>query len=192
MKMRKRKPTIPLEEWVPMRDGVGLHTLVFLPDPSVWGSGPYPTIVSITPYGIGNKIHPLSMPPGCSRTWQEEVANGYAVVHQDARGRFLSQGVDRIWDDRGQDGYDTIEWVADQSWCDGDIGLTGMALTAIMPIVGSSSLFNDYIFGGGSVELNIALSWMALNSFGLSTSHLDIACEPCRLSKAGHSRIKGG
>lgn len=179
----------PLEEWVPMRDGVGLHTLVFLPDPSVWGSGPYPTIVSITPYGIGNKTHPLSMPPGCSRTWQEEVANGYAVVHQDARGRFLSQGIDRIWYDTGQDGYDTIEWVANQSWCDGNIGLTGVSaggivtyltaaekpphLTAIMPIVGSSSLFNDYLFRGGSVELNIALPWVILNSFNLSTSHLE-------------------
>lgn len=216
MKMRRRKPIVSLaalalivgfaislvplyslasgssvllEEWVPMRDGVGLHTLVFLPDPRVWGSGPYPTIVSITPYGIGDKIHPLSMPPGCSRTWQEEVANGYAVVHQDTRGRFLSQGVDRIWDDTGQDGYDTIEWVANQSWCDGNIGLTGVSaggivtyltaaekpphLTAIMPIVGSSSLFNDYVFRGGSMELNIALSWMVLNSFDLSASHLE-------------------
>lgn len=182
-------PPLPLEEWVPMRDGVGLHTLIFLPDPGVWGSGPYPTIVSRTPYGIGSKTQPISCPPGCSRTWQESVEKGYAVVHQDTRGRFLSQGVDRIFDDTGPDGYDTIEWVADQPWCDGNIGLTGISaggivtyltaaekpphLTAIMSTVGTASFVNDYAFRGGSAELNIILPWIALQSFDLSASHLE-------------------
>jgi putative CocE/NonD family hydrolase len=44
---------------------------------------------------------------------------------QDVRGRFRSERVFRFLLDEGQDGYDTVEWLAAQPWCDGQIGTYG-------------------------------------------------------------------
>jgi len=90
---------------VPMRDGLVLYTRVFLPDPAVWGPGPYPTILSTTPYGIGG----FTGRGKCSTALPNSYAtNGYTYVYQDNRGRYLSQGIwDRLGD--GADGYDTVE-----------------------------------------------------------------------------------
>ena len=46
-------------------------------------------------------------------------------MFQDARGSFYSEGVDRLFYDYGSDGYDTIEWIANQDWCDGKVGMSG-------------------------------------------------------------------
>lgn len=53
------------------------------------------------------------------------VRQGYAVFIQDARGLGESNGeFDRFTAD-GKDGYDTIEWLAGQPYCDGNIGMIG-------------------------------------------------------------------
>ncbi len=53
------------------------------------------------------------------------VKNGYAVFIQDARGLGESDGeFDRFTAD-GSDGYDTVEWLAAQDWCDGSVGMIG-------------------------------------------------------------------
>src|SRR3972149_5981338 len=56
------------DEYVPMRDGVLLYTKVYLPDPAVWGLGPYPTILSTTPYGVGT-------PGKAPSTWPSQSLN---------------------------------------------------------------------------------------------------------------------
>jgi len=99
---------------VEMRDGVGLATDVYLPST---GDGPWPTVVYRTPYNK-NTDHPSRL-----------TNNGYAVVAQDVRGRYGSEGMTQVflcdgWGDL-QDGYDTVLWILDQPWCDGGVGSVG-------------------------------------------------------------------
>jgi putative CocE/NonD family hydrolase len=57
------------------------------------------------------------------------VLAGYVIVIQNVRGTYDSEGVQRLDDPfltiEGPDGYDTIEWIASQAWCDGNVGMAG-------------------------------------------------------------------
>lgn len=93
------------------RDGVELVQDVLLPDKP----GKYPTILMRTPYGRASD----------AATSQWFVARGYAVVAQDCRGRGDSSGT---WDPfvfERKDGYDAVEWIAQQPWSDGSVGMIG-------------------------------------------------------------------
>ena len=89
------RPDGPQTVLVPMRDGVKLSTIIFLPQ----GKGPWPTILHRTPYGK-------------SRSGGRYVTDGYAYVSQDQRGRGGSEGDYRPHEAEIEDGYDTVEWVA--------------------------------------------------------------------------------
>jgi len=60
-------------------------------------------------------------------TFQHAVGRGYAVVVQDVRGRYASDGEFRPYQDEGHDGYDTIEWAARQPWSNGQVGTFGLS-----------------------------------------------------------------
>ena len=99
----------------PMRDGTVLRADVYMPT----SGGPFPAALSRTPY---NKT-------SLSDRHEELARRGYAVVVQDTRGRYASDGIFRPvfgaeFDDP-KDGYDTVEWVAAQSWSDGKVGTFG-------------------------------------------------------------------
>lgn len=176
---------------VPMRDGVRLHTIVYLPDPDLSPPPPYPAIVQRTPYGIGTPgiLPGPDIPSGAMiRGWKSITDHGYAAVFQDMRGRFASEGKDRVYLDEGPDGYDTIEWVAAQPWCNGKIGMAGSSaggiatyaaagnspphLTAIFSQAGSANLYNEVIYEGQSLELERLLLWVSAQGPGLSASHV--------------------
>jgi uncharacterized protein len=55
------------------------------------------------------------------------VKRGYAVVIQDVRGRYASDGEFTPYQNEGKDGYDTIEWAAQQPWSDGNVGTFGLS-----------------------------------------------------------------
>ncbi len=97
---------------VPMRDGVKLATNVCLPD----GEGRYPAVLTRTPYNKDRQA------PAASRNY---TSRKFARVMQDVRGLFKSEGKYRPWIDDVNDGYDTVEWIAAQSWSDGKIGMVG-------------------------------------------------------------------
>ncbi|MGP1356739.1 CocE/NonD family hydrolase [Roseicyclus sp.] len=70
-----------------------------------------------------------------ARGWPLITENGYALVIQNTRGRMGSGGVDRSWLDDRSDGYDLVEWVADQPWSNGRIGIfgdSGLGMTAAL------------------------------------------------------------
>ena len=109
---------------VPMRDGVRLAADIYRP--AVDGEpvpGPLPTILGRTSYD--KRWRSL---------WIEPVADyfaprGYVVVIQDLRGRKESEGVGQYFHTanvhEAEDGYDTVEWIAAQSWSNGRVGMTG-------------------------------------------------------------------
>ena len=182
---------------VAMRDGAGMNTFVFLPE----GPGPFPVILHRTPYGItgagarekfdcDHAWLPSETEPfrgSILRGWRAIAAHGYAAVYQDTRGRHGSEGEDRVYADDASDGYDTLEWIAAQVWCNGRIGMSGSsagatttfaaasrrhpALRAFFAQAGSSSIYDDVVYEGQSIEMERLWLWVARNIDGLSASH---------------------
>jgi predicted acyl esterase len=101
---------------VPMRDGVVLRAEVYRPS----GDGRHPVLVFRTPYGK----HFAEQSDGVHL---KAVERGYAVVLQDVRGRYASDGHFDPYRQEGRDGYDTIEWAASQPWSDGRVGTYGLS-----------------------------------------------------------------
>jgi uncharacterized protein len=100
---------------VEMRDGIQLATKVYLPDK---GDGPWPVRLSMSPYGKGTR-----------EEQESPLSRGIAVVIQDVRGTGESEGDYCFLSSNGwgelQDGYDTVEWILTQKWCNGKIATTG-------------------------------------------------------------------
>jgi len=105
---------------VPMRDGVVLRAHIFRPE----AEGRFPGILLRTPYG-----KPVD-------GFERYVRAGYVVVTQDSRGRYASDGeyvpftVEETGD--AEDGYDSVEWLAAQPFCDGRVGTLGASYNAWM------------------------------------------------------------
>ena len=105
---------------VPMRDGVGLATDVYLPK----GKGPFPTVFVKTPYNF-NEIGGSSLAMGI-----EAIERGYAFVVQNERGRYYSEGDWEILGKPRTDGYDSLTWIEEQDWSTGRIATWGCSSTA--------------------------------------------------------------
>jgi predicted acyl esterase len=104
-----------LEIFTPMRDGTKLAANVFLPE----GKGPWPVIVTRTPYLKDGKM--FAKPDTAIRFTQA----GYAYVVQDVRGKGRSNGFYDAFANDIEDGYDTVEALAAEPWSDGKVGITG-------------------------------------------------------------------
>jgi uncharacterized protein len=111
---------------VPMRDGIGLATDVYLPEGE---QGPFPVIFVKTPYNF-NKLG------GAQLEWGiEAVERGYAFVVQNERGRYYSEGDWEILGDPRRDGYDSLSWIAEQDWSNGNVGTLGCSSSAEWQLV---------------------------------------------------------
>jgi putative CocE/NonD family hydrolase len=157
---------------VPMRDGVQLATDVYRPAVD----GRYPTIVNRLPY---DKELPIV---NFSFDVLRAARAGYAVVVQDSRGRYQSEGSFVPFADEAADGADTIEWAAAQSWSTGEVGMVGgsyfgatqwlaatqspPALRAIAPFVTTDQYYESWAYQGGAFQLGFNLHW-CLFSLGL-------------------------
>ena len=107
---------VDLDVKVPMRDDVVLRADVYRPP----GGGPFPVLLYRTPYGKHNAVESY-------QTHRKAVERGYAVVLQDVRGRYASEGMFEPYRNEGKDGFDTIEWAAAQPWSNGDVGTFGLS-----------------------------------------------------------------
>lgn len=100
------------DQKIPMRDGVRLSALVWKPQGM---KEPLPAILLLTPYTAqGSTPQALFF-----------ARHGYVFVGVDSRGRGNSEGVFRPLQDDGRDGFDVVEWVARQPWCNGKVGMWG-------------------------------------------------------------------
>ena len=148
-----RGATMVTDVMMPMRDGVRLATNILLPE----GKGPFPVILYRDPY----------VKEGVTRSkGQGLLDEGYAIVIQDVRGRFKSEGVWDPFRNEARDGHDTLEWVGKQPWCNGKIGLAGGSylgftqcingpspskyLAAMHPIVQWGNTYSDIMYWGGA------------------------------------------
>lgn len=115
---------IQLDLKIPMRDGVKLYAALYRP---VDGER-FPVLLIRSPYSTQ---HPRYV------DWAVRFArSGYAVVMQDGRGRYESEGKWRPYVDEADDGYDTQQWLGAQNWCDGNIGTFGVSypgFTQLLP-----------------------------------------------------------
>ncbi|MCH2512161.1 MAG: CocE/NonD family hydrolase [Dehalococcoidia bacterium] len=153
---------------VTMRDGVTLYADIYRPE----GDGSFPTILQRTPYDKTNALSATMLDPIRS------AKAGFAVVIQDTRGRFASEGEFYAFRDDIDDGYDTVEWAAAQAWSNGNVGMYGASyvgatqwlaaasrpphLKAIAPTVTASNYHNGWTYQGGAFELGFNMSWTLL------------------------------
>ncbi len=105
--------------FVRLKDGTRLATDFYLPGGV---PGPWPAILQRTPY---NKL-------GANMVLSAKyfARNGYAVVLQDVRGRFESEGEWYPFANEGPDGVETLEWIRSQPWCDGRVATMGLSYSA--------------------------------------------------------------
>ena len=156
------KPLFTKETFmVEMRDGIHLATDVYLPDNI---SSPHGAILIRTPY---NK----------NESGMGDWANkGWPSIVQDTRGRFQSEGIDTMFRDDATDAYDTLEWIEQQNWSNGEVATIGGSATGIVQYLmagtNPSALTCQYIgaatpnlyttiYPGGEFRKHMVESWLA-------------------------------
>ncbi|MFC1846202.1 CocE/NonD family hydrolase [Chloroflexota bacterium] len=171
--MKKDYPTvrgpiasgIKLDEnvYMTMRDGVKIAVDIFRPE----AEGRYPALLSMAPY-----IKEIQQqPPELSHDIEAGatdffVPKGYVHIVVQIRGTGFSQGQYDFLDiKQQQDGYDIVEWAAQQPWCNGNVGMMGDSyfsmiqylvaaqqpphLKCIAPLDGCTDPYRDFCYRGG-------------------------------------------
>jgi putative CocE/NonD family hydrolase len=150
---------------VPMRDGTSLSLNAWRPA----GVSRAPVVLLRTPYRYDcHEFERLGL-----RTYVEA---GYAVAMQSVRGRGASDGQFGFFFAEGADGYDTVEWLATQPWCNGQVAMDGGSylgtaqwlaardkpphLSCILPAVPAGDWFNEIPYMGGALQVDWAFSWL--------------------------------
>ena len=163
---------------IPMRDGINLSADIFFPRIR---AGSLPAILSRTPYDNTNE-----------RMISNAIfyaQQGYVFIAQDARGRYDSEGTLRPWVDEFNDGHDTVEWVGQQEWCDGNVGMVGGSyvgnvqwqaaamgskyLKTIVPRVIGNNLYESPHYQSGAFQLNWSATW-SFRMAGRTAQDIDI------------------
>ncbi len=166
-----RAVTVIDNTWVPMRDGTRLAAKLWLPKGAE--TDPVPAVFEFIPYRKGD---------GTARRdellYQYLAGHGYAGVRVDLRGAGESDGLpdDEYAPQEQRDGVDAIAWIADQPWCTGAVGMTGIswggfnslqiaaerppALKAIVTLCSTDDRYADDVhYKGGCVSGLDMLHW---------------------------------
>jgi putative CocE/NonD family hydrolase len=168
MSQAPSRMVVDRDVWVPMRDGVLLQADVYRPD----DDQRHPVLLQRTPY---NRRDSFAVVVNAGIEPLRAVERGYVVVIQDTRGRFGSEGVFEPFEHEGDDGADTIGWLAEQSYCNGRIGMYGAsyyaatqllaatrrpdALKAIAPKATAADYFDSWFYYGGALQLGFSVYW---------------------------------
>ncbi|NQW89176.1 CocE/NonD family hydrolase [Curtobacterium sp. VKM Ac-2861] len=150
------------DEWIPMPDGVRLHTRIWSP---VSPDGPVPVLLEYLPYRLDDWTAPRDSE---RHPWYAQ--HGYASVRVDIRGSGSSDGFfdDEYSEQELRDGEAVIAWLAEQEWSTGAVGMFGIswggfnalqlaarapaALKAIVTVCSTDDRYdNDVHYVGGAV-----------------------------------------
>lgn len=144
---------------VAMPDGVVLMTDVFAPE----APGPHPTLMMRLPYGRD----------GFAGIATVYARRGFNVVVQACRGTEASGGQFNPLVNERADGLATLNWLRQQPWFDGRLGLTGPSYLGYtqwaisdapevkaMAVKVTSAEFRSVVFPGGAFHLGLWLSWL--------------------------------
>ncbi len=154
---------------IPMRDGVKLPTDLYLPSPDAKG---LPCILLRSPAGRNSHF----------KEFAKIAKEGYVVAIQETRSALDAEGktLPFISDGWGkmQDGYDTVEWLAQSPYTNGKIGTWGASALGITQLlmaptqpphlkcqyilVAASSLYHHGLFPGGQLLKDQAEGWLGL------------------------------
>ena len=175
--------TVDWDARIRARDGVELSANIWRPLPHPDGSPDrVPALLEMIPYGKDNWRRAADMTRG---EWF--AARGYALCRVDVRGTGSSGGValDEYSADETRDGYDAVEWLAAQPWCDGNVAMWGISyggftsiqvaalrpphLRAIVPVMATDDRYLDDVhYRGGCVTVSelsqYAVSQVAMNA----------------------------
>ena len=151
-----------------MADGTVLHSDVWLPH----GSGSHPTLLQRTAYDKSSSFNSIVLP---ALEPLRAVAEGFAVVVQDTRGRFASDGTHRTFADDAGDGANTVAWIRRQPFSDGRVCTYGLShngltqfmlasqrpegLRAIAPAQATADCHDVWTYQGGAFQLGFCLLW---------------------------------
>jgi putative CocE/NonD family hydrolase len=193
------QPRIEKSVRVPMRDGIRLSTDLHFPDGA---KQPLPCVLIRTPYNKNTfREDPLNI-----EKVELFVGQAYVVAIQDKRGRYESESDYILAGGDAEDGYDTVGWLAEQEWCNGNIGTFGCSylgetqiyqaklrhpnLKAMIPQAAggaTGSLGGRYtrwgVRNGGAINLASLVGWM------IESGSKVYARPPAELSDEDFSRI---
>lgn len=110
---------------VATRDGTVLEGRLILPV-LAGDAPPTPCVLMADGYGRSSRTG-----TGMEVPLLDIAARGYAVLHLSLRGSGLSGGSNDLYSHYGEDGYDAVEWMAKQPWCNGRVGMVGASLLGI-------------------------------------------------------------
>ncbi|MFC1534857.1 CocE/NonD family hydrolase [Thermodesulfobacteriota bacterium] len=132
------KTKVKKDVFVTMRDGVKIGVNIFHPDKE----GKFPALLSYSAYG--KDMQGLPAPKGIGYSSKGSggnesgisdyfVSRGYVHVIGESRGTGVSEGkYVYIGNKEQEDGHDLVEWIAEQPWCDGNVGMLGMSYFAMV------------------------------------------------------------
>lgn len=178
----KTEEGIICEQDIPviLRDGTTIYADIY----RLEGQTNIPCLVSWSPYGKRpgdgmSEWQVMGVPPGTISTMSKFESpdpgfwchQGYAVANVDPRGVGHSEGdINMFGTQDGRDGYDFIEWVAAQHWCNGKVGMSGNSavamtqyrvaaeqpphLVCIAPWEATTDIYRESLFEGGVPALS--------------------------------------
>jgi putative CocE/NonD family hydrolase len=153
-------------------DGTRLSARVWMPEDAL--ENPVPAILEFLPYRKrdGTAIRDQKTHPYVAK-------HGYACVRVDMRGHGESEGLcdDEYSPQENQDAVDTINWIAAQPWCCGNVGMMGISwggfnglqtaalapepLKAVVTICSTTDRYADDVHYKGGVMLGENIGWAA-------------------------------
>jgi hypothetical protein len=167
---------------IPVGDGVELSANLWLPVPTADEPAErFPAILEMLPYRKDDWRAASDQARG---EWL--AARGYALCRLDVRGTGSSPGiaVDEYTARETQDGYDAVEWLAAQPWCNGNVGMWGIsyggftaiqvaklrppALKAIVPMMATDDRYTDDVHYIGGCVTASELSQYAVSMVGMN------------------------
>jgi len=159
--------------WIPLADGTRLASRLWLPEGAA--EEPVPAILEYIPYRKRDMTRNRD-----NRNHRYFAGHGYASVRVDLRGSGESEGVlaDEYLQQELDDGVEVLHWLADQDWCDGNVGMIGISwggfnglqlaarqpepLKAVVTVCSTDDRYADDVHHMGGCLLGDNLSWASV------------------------------